>query len=163
MPRKTRTHVAVNDTSTEPRLTPKHLAKKEFGRRLYKLMLSRGWNQSETARRAGLTRDKISTYVRGLAFPTPACAKALASAFDMSVEELLPNNIESAIDADDPSFEMKVSTGAPNVAWIRVNRLVTLSTAVKIAELLQNDDVLDRMGSSHAAEMQYVQDKKAAS
>jgi hypothetical protein len=35
---------------------------------------------------------------------------------------------------------MKVSTNTPNVAWLRVNRLVTLPTALKIAEALRVDD-----------------------
>lgn len=163
MPRKTRTHVAVNDTQTPTRLAPKHLAKEEFGRRLYRLMLARGWNQSETARRAGLARDKISVYVTGKAMPTPANAKILAELFGISLDELLPNHAESAIDADNPSFEMKVSVGAPNTAWLRVNRLVSMSTAVKIAELLQNDDVLNRTGSGASSEVQHVENKKAAS
>lgn len=149
--------------STETKLTPKHLDREAFGRRLYKLMLDRGWNQSETGRRAGLARDKISVYVRGVAYPTPANAKALAEAFGISIEELLPNVAEAAIETDNPSFEMRVSTGAPNAAWLRVNRLVSLSTAVKIAELLQNDDVLNRVGSGRNTEVQHVEDKKAAS
>jgi transcriptional regulator with XRE-family HTH domain len=153
----------VNDTQTESRLTPKHLAKEEFGRRLYRLMLERGWNQSETGRRAGLARDKISVYVTGKALPTPANAKALADTFGISLDELLPNMAEAAIDSDNPSFEMKVSVGAPNTAWLRVNRLVSMATAVKIAELLQHDEVLNRAGSGTNAPLQQVEGKKAAS
>lgn len=146
------------DSTPEPKTTPKHFANEAFGRKLYRLMLAKGWNQSETARRAGLARDKISVYVRGKAFPTPANAKALADLFDMRVEELLPDMAEAAIDSDNPSFEMKVSPGAPNTAWLRVNRLVTMATAVKIAELLNNDDALNRAGSGGKAEMQPVED-----
>ncbi|MGE0211795.1 MAG: helix-turn-helix domain-containing protein [Parvibaculaceae bacterium] len=123
---------------------PKHLTKQQFGKRLYELMLKRGWHQSELARRADLPRDSISVYIRGRSLPTPASLKKLADVFEIAPEELLPNHIESAIDEDAPSFEMKVSPNAPNVAWLRVNRLVALPTGLKIAELLQGDNALDR-------------------
>lgn len=144
MPRKTRTHVEENEPQvTAPqRFVPRHLSRQEFANRLYKLMLSRGWHQSELARQSGLTRDAISTYVRGAALPTPTSLQALAKVFRMKPEELLPNQIESAIDADNPSLDIKVSPNAPNKAWLRVNRLVTLNTAVKISELLAADDVI---------------------
>ena len=108
---------------------------------IYQMMLQRGWNQSELARQANLPRDSISTYVRGMAFPTPKSLQALAEALGVSVPDILPNAIESAIDEDHPSFEIKVSPSAPSVAWLRMNRLVSLSTATKIAELVESDHV----------------------
>jgi transcriptional regulator with XRE-family HTH domain len=123
-------------------LVSKHLTKQEFGRRLYSLMLAQGWTQSELARQADLPRDSISVYVRGRSLPTPTSLAKLAQAFNMQSEELLPNLIDGAIDEDTPAFEMKVSTNAQNIAWVRVNRAVTLKTALKIAELLESDDAL---------------------
>jgi transcriptional regulator with XRE-family HTH domain len=122
-------------------LVPKQLTKQQFGKRLYQLMLSRGWNQSELARQADLPRDSISTYVRGVAFPTPKSLKALATAFGVQMTDILPNAVESPTDEDHPSFELKVSPSAPSTAWLRVNRLVSLSTATKIAQLVEADDV----------------------
>jgi hypothetical protein len=49
---------------------------------------------------------------------------------------------------------MKVSTADVGVAWLRVNRMVKMSTAVKIAELLEADDVLNRSRSGDAASLQ---------
>lgn len=138
MTRTTRFHV---DELPDGHLAPKHLTKQQFGRRLYQLMLTRGWNQSELARQAGLPRDSISTYVRGVALPTPKSLQALAKALDMPAPEILPNAVEMALDEDHPSLEIKVSPSAPNTAWLRVNRLVSLSTATKIAELLESDTV----------------------
>lgn len=106
MTRTTRFHV---DSMPESSLTPKHLTKQEFGRRLYKFMMSRAWNQSELARQANLPRDIISTYIRGIALPTPKSLEALAT--------------------------------APNAAWLRVNRLVSLSTAARVIELIEADIV----------------------
>lgn len=141
MPRKVRTHLPL-DAAPDMSLTPKHLTKQEFGKRLYKLMLAKGWHQSELSRQSGLPRDSISVYVRGRSLPTPTSLKALAGALGVSAEELLPNHIEGAIDEDMPSLEIKVSTSANNVAWIRLNRAVSMKTALKIAELLENDNVL---------------------
>lgn len=139
---KIRTHL-VNDPS-EPGLVPRHLTKQEFARRLYQLMLAKGWNQSELGRQAGLPRDAISVYMRGKSLPTPQNLKALAEAFGISEIELLPNHTEAAIDEDMPAFELRVSVSSPNMAWLRVNRLVSLSTGVKIAELLEQDNVPHR-------------------
>lgn len=143
MARRIRTHV-LNDGSSEPKLTPKHLTKQEFGKRLYNLMLRKGWHQSELARQSGLPRDSISVYMRGRSLPTPLSLAALAEALDVKAEDLLPNHIESAIDEDNPSMELKVSPGAPNQAWIRVNRLVSTSTALKIMQLLEDDTLKEK-------------------
>lgn len=134
----------MSGESTGGDFTPRHLTKQEFGKRLYKLMIARGWNQSELARRAGLNRDSVSTYVRGSSLPTPQSLVALAGALDMKPEELLPNQDIQAIEQDAPAFEMKASVSDPNKVLLRVNRLVSMSTAVKIAELLQNDEITNR-------------------
>lgn len=145
MPNRVRTH-AVADNAATMALAPKHLTKQDFGRRLYKLMMGKRWNQSELARQSGLPRDSISTYIRGKSLPTPTNLQSLAEALGVPAEELLPNQIESAIDEDTPSLDIKVSPGSTNVAWLRVNRLVTVKTALKVAELLEADDALRKSG-----------------
>lgn len=46
MSRNPRAHIgAMNDTETDESLRPKHLTKQEFGRRLYRLMLAKGWTR----------------------------------------------------------------------------------------------------------------------
>lgn len=141
MARKVRTHIHEDHEAPSTTLLPKHLTKQEFGKRLYRLMIGKGWTQSELARQAGLPRDSISVYVRGRSLPTPVNTEKLARAFGVSARDILPNAVESAIDEDEPSFEMRSSVNAPNVVWLRVNRAVTLATAVKVAELLQTDQV----------------------
>lgn len=150
MPRKVRTHI-TEDPQPTPQFAPKHLTKQEFGRRLYSMMITRGWHQSELARHAGLPRDSISVYVRGKSLPTPASLAALARALEVKPQDLLPNHIESAIDEDMPALEMKVSPNMPNSAWLRVNQLVSIKTAVAVIELLERDHAVDRSGSSDAA------------
>jgi transcriptional regulator with XRE-family HTH domain len=168
MTRRIRTHFGGSDSPTPPGLRPKHLTKKEFGRRVYTLMVKKGWHQSELARQAklpngeSLSRDAISKYIRGATFPTPPHLKALAEALGVEEAALLPNTLETAIDEDDPAFEMKASTQNPGVAWLRVNRLVKTSTAVKIASLLEDDDALNSNGSGPTAPLQRVEDKAPA-
>lgn len=132
------------DDLTENAPAPRRLTKQQFGRRLYQLMLARGWNQSELARQSDLPRDSISTYVRGVALPTPKSLKSLADALDMKMSDLLPDAVEAAVDEDFPSLEIKVSPSAPNTAWLRVNRLVSLTTATRIIDLIESDRVGDR-------------------
>jgi transcriptional regulator with XRE-family HTH domain len=95
------------------------------------------------ARQSGLPRDSISVYVRGKSLPTPASLQALSRALNVPAEELLPNHIEGAIDEDAPLLEMKVSPNAPNVAWLRLNRLVSTKTAMHIMEMLETDDAVE--------------------
>lgn len=139
MPKKSRFH--VDELPSDSTLAPKHLTKQEFGRRLYRLMLAKGWNQSELARKAELPRDSVSVYVRGRSLPTPKSLGKLAAALDVNATDLLPNAVESAIDEDNPSIDMRVSPGAPRVAWLRINRMVSTSTAVKVIELVNNDRI----------------------
>jgi transcriptional regulator with XRE-family HTH domain len=139
MARTTRTHLPPSKQPKSP-LIPKHLAKEEFARRLYKLMLDRGWRQADLARQADLPRNAISVYMRGASLPTPNNLEKLAQAFDMKPETLLPNYTESAIERDNPEMEMRVSPGDSSKAWLRINRLVHTSTAVKILALLESDD-----------------------
>lgn len=139
MAKNVRTYMG-GDAPTPEGERPKHLTKQEFGRRVYRLMTERGWHQSELARQAQLTRDAVSTYVNGRSLPDPRNAQKLADAFGMTVEQLLPNLVEQSIDRDPPAMELKVSALNPNVAWLRLNRLVETENAMKIMSILREDN-----------------------
>ena len=140
MARKVRTWVD-GDAQTDEGLRPKHLTKQEFGRRLYKLMIRKGWTQSELARQAGIARDSVSTYVRGVSLPEPLNLERPASALGVTAVELLPNQAEAAIDEEAPSLELKIGTANSLVSWLRVNRLVSTATAMKVVQLLNEDQI----------------------
>jgi transcriptional regulator with XRE-family HTH domain len=140
MAKNTRTHLPPSHKPARSPLIPKHLAKDEFARRLYKLMIDKGWRQADLARHAGLPRNAISVYLRGASLPNRESTKALAKAFDMEPDVLLPNFTESAIDRDNPEIDFRVSPADPKKAWLRVNRLVMTSTALKIMALLDDDN-----------------------
>lgn len=141
MTRKDRTHLTgpgdAQDVSSVRMLT-----KQEFGQRIYRLMMARGWRQAELARRAGLPRDSISSYVNGKTFPTPLSVQKLAAAFDMKPEEILPNHVAGAISADNPDIELKVSPSDTRLAWLRINKAVSLETGAKIVQLLSADSIM---------------------
>ena len=143
MARKNRTMVGPDDIPSGD-LTPKHLTKQEFGKRVYDLMQARGWRQSDLARHSGLPRDSVSTYILGKSLPTAPSLAKLAKAFGVRPSELLPNHIENAITDDIPAFEIRVSPNAPGTAWMRINRAVPVAVAMKIAALLGDADAADK-------------------
>jgi len=126
-----------------PKLIPKHLAKDEFARRLLQLMRRRGWRQAEFARQAGLTRNAISVYLRGDSLPNPDSLQKLAAALGMKAEELLPNYKEAAIERDNPELEFRVSPAEPKTAWLRINRAMPTSLAIKIMGLIEAHDAAE--------------------
>lgn len=140
MAQKARHHLAPV-TGGLAGMEPKELSKQEFGRRLNKLMLDRGWNQSDLARAAGLGRDAISTYIRGRSFPEPKSLRKLADSLGAKTEDLLPNTVAAAMDADTaPMLEIKQAAGHPDHVWVRVNRLVTLEQAARIFDIIREGD-----------------------
>lgn len=110
--------------------------KSAFGDRLYKLMISKGWRQSELARRAGLSRDQVSTYINGKSLPSRDSLEKLASLFNCAPDDLWPSTDASM---GEHAFEMTQSPGFPGLAWVKVNQRVKASTALAIAKLLQDD------------------------
>lgn len=147
MAKSTRTHLPPSDNAGGEDFSynqTKSLTKQEFARKLYSLMSSRGWSQSETARRSGLRRAAVSTYVNGRSFPEPASLEKLARAFNMSSGELLPNSIEAAIDDDSPALEIKQSLGHPELMWMRLNRLLTPDQAHRIMTIVMEEDPLKK-------------------
>lgn len=142
-------HTSKPSAVSSSALSPKQLTKQEFGRRLQALMLERSWNQSDLARNAiledgrAMGRDAVSSYVNGHSFPSPKSLDALAKAFNLPKEELLPNSMMLAMDAEHPEFELRVAAGHPGKAWVRINRMMSMATATDIARLLNEEDKRD--------------------
>lgn len=121
----------------------KRLVKEEFAKRLYSAILAKGWTQAELGRRSGLARDPIAKYVRGDNLPSPPALQAIADALGVKAEELLPSIAEimqggMASVASLPAFEF--TEVSPGRVRLRVNKVVQLSTAMKIGQLITDDD-----------------------
>lgn len=134
--------------------TPTNLTKHEFGKRLYRLMIGKGWTQSELSRRANIKRDNVSKYIRGVSLPGRTNVIALANALGAQPDDLLPDQAITAMDAENPSFEMKVLSEDMTKTRLRVNRIVSIDSALKIAEILKNDEAANTEGSGGAPALQ---------
>jgi transcriptional regulator with XRE-family HTH domain len=129
--------------------------KAEFSRRLEAYRLQKGWNHSELARRATthlpkpavgqkrhhqIGRDLIGQYVRGKILPNPVYLEALAKALSVNTSDLLPNGSARGHQptGDQPAFAME-AVDEGRVAF-RLNRTLSLTTALKIANILAEED-----------------------
>jgi transcriptional regulator with XRE-family HTH domain len=132
---------SVNDGSTEPsQITRKHLERHDFAKRLYRMILEKGWTQSELARRSGVQRESVSNYVNANTMPDLPNVKKLAGALGVKPEDLLPNISEAQFDRDiNPSLEIKASSDDPSRSWVRLNREVSTATVLKIMQVLEED------------------------
>lgn len=100
-------------------------------------MLDRGWNQSELARRSGLGRDSVSTYIRGQVLPEPKNLKALADALGIQAHDLLPQSAMSAIEAETPALEIRQAHGHTDKVFLRINQLVSIDQAARIFSIIR--------------------------
>jgi len=117
---------------------PKEAVRREFGKRLQGAMIDAGWNQSDLARQAGFGRDNVSAYIRGISMPGPLHLNAMAKAFGMKVEELLPSKAMPSIDQVIPAMDIRdIGKG---MAWLRINQAVDWDVALKIMAMLKSDD-----------------------
>lgn len=132
--------------------------KQVFAARLEAARVRQGWNQSELARRATaclpprapgqkqgkeIGRDLISHYSRALMLPRPEYLLAIAKALNMPPEDLLPrgspsNTALAMLGSDPPAFRMEPSQDGR--VWLRINRTVTMETALKVANLFNEED-----------------------
>lgn len=119
-------------------------AKQALARNLKRAIIEKGWTPAELARRAGLTRDNISTYMRASSLPTEDSLRRLARALGKTPEDLLPNRPD--IPRSDPDNPMLVLSQMPDgTSRLQFDKIVSTETANKIIALLQadNDDKAD--------------------
>src|SRR5262245_17028157 len=127
----------VEDNASD---SPQGIHRQEFGRRLQQKILSKGWRQSDLARATDIGKDSISHYVRGRSFPGTKALDSMAKALGVPVGDLLPNALPAAMDEDIPVLELRQAPGHPHLAWLKMNRVMSLATAAKIVDLVQADD-----------------------
>lgn len=139
MSRKSRTQTSGGDGPVEISFR----TKEAVGRHIHKLMLAKGWTQAELSRHADLTKDSISTYIRGKVAPTPLSCQKLARALGVSAEEFATNPIAQAIAESRTLFDMRESEDEPGMVHIRMDRLVPKSVGAKISTLIYGDESSD--------------------
>jgi transcriptional regulator with XRE-family HTH domain len=131
------TRARASDTGKPTGPIPKNAAKQIFKNKIYEHILDRGWNNSDMARAAGISRDDVHRYVKGISLPTEGKLRAIAKVMRIEPEELLPNFIASTPSADLPRTSLTEENGE---AWLIINRAVRLETGLAILGMLRKDD-----------------------
>ena len=111
--------------------------KKEFGRRVRNATIAKGWRQAELARVSGLAPQSISDYSAGKILPTMHNLEMLARALGVSGSDLMP--AEKA-DPEMSRAEIRGDPTDPRMAWIVLNRRMTMKSAVQIMSIVEQDD-----------------------
>jgi transcriptional regulator with XRE-family HTH domain len=113
------------------------MTKDEFGTHLYRLMVAKGWRQSDLARAAGLPRNNISTYIRGRSYPARETLHKLAEALAIPIDELLPEHDILPVRGQLPAeLELRVSADRPDLAFLAIRRWVPLAIASRVIALV---------------------------
>ena len=133
---------------------PWPMTRGQFGAHLGELIRRKGLNQSELARRVGVTRDTMSKYVRGSFSPDEELLSAMAVELGVDYRALFPPAAEGvepplpakpqAAPQEAAELDIQVLADRPGIARLRVNRMVSLGLVAKIVALLDEDDVADR-------------------
>lgn len=123
-------------------------AKQALARKIRMRLLELNMTPAELARKAGLSRDNVSTYMRASSLPSTESLALLAHGLGLKPEDLLPTRLDTTYsDPDRPTIELTATPSQPGKAWLRIDQLVSTHTATKIIELLQsetaNDDKAD--------------------
>ena len=124
-------------SSSDHTICPRDVAKKTFSKQLWRLMLRRGLTQAELGRKAGIGRDLINRYVKGMSLPGEQMAHKLALALDVRVADLYPASIEATLDAEGPAIELRQSLADPTKAHLRINMELPYTVALSVLALIQ--------------------------
>lgn len=131
------------ETTTVPKPNERELLKAEFATRLGRLMSEKGWSQSDRARHASqflpkgeeFRRDNVHVYLNQLALPRPKQRDALAKALGVDPEELLPGEGHTK---NNMPVAMRAIPDEPGMAWLSVDKKVTMRTALAVLALLED-------------------------
>jgi transcriptional regulator with XRE-family HTH domain len=103
-----------------------------FGKKLLDAIRDADMNQSELARRLGISKDACSSYVRGRCLPKPETLARICSELGVTQEDLLPRRFDSA-----PTTErIKLVSMGPDAYFLSINIIVSLKEATDIMSLL---------------------------
>tara|TARA_B100000035_G_scaffold42110_1_gene31545 strand:- start:109 stop:516 length:408 start_codon:yes stop_codon:yes gene_type:complete len=134
----TKSIITRGEPNSEIDFSQRVLTRAEFGKRLQSLMLKKGWNQSELARKCDLGRDSISQYVRGRSIPTPGNLNKLAGILGVEPEALFPNYDAQANAIEAATVEIKSIDSDAEHMWLRVNMKVTAEKALEVLKILKS-------------------------
>lgn len=109
--------------------------------RLQDLVVRSGLRQAEIARRAGLQRDALGRYVRGLTRPPPAKLAAIARVLGVEPHDIDPDRRDlvgmAAPDTGPPLYRLTPArSGDSSRTYLEVAAEVDMALALRIVELV---------------------------
>ncbi len=133
----------------ESLLSQREAMKQAFSTRLHRMLMDRGWSQSELARRSGLTRDNISVYVTGRGIPSHASMLKLASALNVPVAKLAPEHYVDAGRNGRAPYKLTIDDSGKANLHVDIEG-IDADLAIQIIRMLRDESV-DGSGSGDAA------------
>jgi transcriptional regulator with XRE-family HTH domain len=117
---------------TDTRMRASDALKAEFSRALLSALAKAGMNQSELARRVGVTRDAISTYARQRSLPPPDVLKKMSKVLGVDADDLLPTRYSYE---EEPAFAIEMRPNGQ--VRLRVDLEVPIAVGVEVIAKLQ--------------------------
>jgi transcriptional regulator with XRE-family HTH domain len=117
---------------------------KAVAERLRVLILERGWNQSELARRSGMRPSNVSNYLRGTNVPNPRQLAKLAEALGTTPGDILSASAEAS--TAPRSLRLTHVEERSGQLRLQVDQVVTAEVATQVIGLLMHrmSNVSDR-------------------
>lgn len=124
-------------------------ARAEFARRLSRILVDKGFSQADLARACQkinphirIERDTISTYVRGIALPSPSRLVIIARALDVAPLDLLPDDIAD-YKFQEPTLEERTEFRemGDGTAYLNIQKKVPTGVALQVMALLTGTDL----------------------
>lgn len=106
-------------------------AKADFGRRLHKNMIKKGWRQSDLARHSALGKDSISNYVNGRTVPTQQNIEKLAQVLGIAPNDLWPG-YDGSMEGRRDVFTFRGDPEDPAYAFVVIDCRLPVDLALRL-------------------------------
>lgn len=116
--------------------------RKVFGRKLLDAIRDANMNQSDLARRLGITKDAVSSYVRGRCLPKDETLIRICSELGISEESLLPRRYDES--PNTPSVKLVSVGDGSGHYFVSINVTCSLEEANNLlAHIPRGSDVVN--------------------
>lgn len=112
-------------------------AKADFGRRLHKAMIKKGWRQSDLARHSEIGKDSISNYVNGRTIPTRQNIERLAQVLALAPNDLWPG-YDGSMEGRRNVLTFRVDPEDPGYAFVVIDSRLPVDLALKLLNLAKD-------------------------
>lgn len=107
--------------------------RRKFSENLLQVLEERGMTQTDLARRSGLSKDAISTYVRQRSIPTKDSLELIAKALEVEPARLVPK-----VTGDSKRSPITVTMEGADKMRVVVDAVLPVHVATQIIELINS-------------------------